>query len=237
MRKETPRKAMNSLKVADSLFGDTPEDNARLAAAVADLCKHDRRFAAVVGRVGACELRMRTLHDPFNSLVRSIIYQQLSGRAAETIHNRLLAAITTGKKLTPQDALAASDETFRTAGVSAAKRLALRDLAARTLDGTVPTLARLKRMNDEEIVERLTQVRGIGRWTVEMLLMFRLGRPDVLPATDLAIRKGATLIDGCAAMLTPSEVLARGRVWQPFRTVASWYLYRLLDLPQTDGAE
>lgn len=217
-----------------SLFGGTPEDDHRLASAVKFLARRDANLAGFIKQVGKCELQTRALHNPFNSLARSIIYQQLSGRAAETIHNRLLAALTAPSKrktLTPRLVLDAPDEFIRGAGVSGAKAAALRDLAARTLDGTVPTLARLHRRSNEEIIERLTQVRGIGQWTVEMLLMFRMGRADVLPATDLAIRKGVALIDGREEMPSPKEVLARGEVWRPFRTVASWYLYRALDLP------
>jgi DNA-3-methyladenine glycosylase II len=218
----------------ESLFGDSPEDERRLAAAVKSLARRDANLAPFIKRVGKCELQMRALHNPFNSLARAIIYQQLSGRAAETIHTRLLAALTASSKrqsLTPKIVLDAPDELIRGAGVSGAKMAALRDLAARTLDGTVPTLARLNRMSDAEIIERLTQVRGIGQWTVEMLLMFHMGRTDVLPATDLAIRKGVALIDDLEAMPTPKEVLARGEVWRPFRSIASWYLYRALDIP------
>ncbi len=218
-----------------SLFDSTPEADARLAVAVAELCERDARLAVFINRVGACGLRTRSLHNPFNALVRSIIYQQLSGKAAGTIYQRTLAALTTRKTLTPQDVLDATDECVRGAGVSGAKCAALRDLAARTLDNTVPTLARLNRMDDAEIIERLTAVRGIGQWTVEMLLMFRMGRPDVLPATDLAIRKGVALIDALEAMPAPREVITRGEVWRPYRTIASWYLYRALDLPPTTG--
>lgn len=222
------------LAAEESLFGDSPEDKRRLAAAVRMLARRDPNLAAFIKRIGKCELHTRELHNPFNSLARSIIYQQLSGRAAETIHNRLVAALTASSKsktLTPKIVLDAPDESIRGAGVSGAKMAALRDLAAHTLTGTVPTLARLNRMSDAEIIERLTQVRGIGQWTVEMLLMFRMGRTDVLPATDLAIRKGVALIDGLTAMPPPKAVLARGEVWRPYRTVASWYLYRALDLP------
>lgn len=224
---------------ATSLFDATPEADVRLAAATEVLRERDPALRRFIDRVGRCELRTQALHDPFNALVRAIIYQQLSGRAAETIYRRTLAALTSNETpretLTPSDVLDADVTVLRAAGVSGNKAAALRDLAARAADGTVPTLERLAEMEDEEIVKRLTSVRGVGRWTVEMLLMFRLGRPDVLPATDLAIRKGAGLIDGLSEMPAPKQTLARGEVWRPFRTIASWYLYRSLDLPPEDG--
>ena len=213
-----------------SLLGGKSDNLERLKAAAA-LRQADPKLAAIIEQVGPCRLTIRKLHDPFNSLARSIIYQQLNGKAAAAIHARVVQTLTEKRKLIPQDVLAASDESLRAAGLSAAKTRALRDLAERTLDGTVPTLARLRRMNDEEIVERLTQVRGIGRWTVEMLLMFRLGRPDVLPTGDYAIRKGIARMDSSERLPTPSEVAARGEMWKPFRTIASWYLWRWLDLP------
>ena len=131
----------------------------------------------------------------------------------------------------PQNILDASDEKLRGAGLSRNKMMALKDLAAKTLDGTVLTLARLERMKDEEIIERLTQVRGIGRWTVEMLLMFRLGRPDVLPVGDYGVRKGFSIVYGTEGLPTPKELARYGERWRPYRTVASWYMWRALDLP------
>lgn len=223
-----------------SLFDATPEAGVRLRAAIEILRERDPALARFIDRIGACGLRTQELHDPFNALARAIIYQQLSGRAAETIYRRTLAALAghVGReRLLPADVIGARDETLRAAGVSGNKIAALRDLAARTLDNTIPPFERLHLMEDEEIVERLTTVRGIGRWTVEMLLMFRMGRPDVLPATDLAIRKGAALIDGSTEMPAPKQVIARGEIWRPFRTVASWYLYRSLDLPVDENAE
>jgi 3-methyladenine DNA glycosylase/8-oxoguanine DNA glycosylase len=148
--------------------------------AVRHLGSADATLANLIELAGPFTLQIRHLHNPFEALARNIIYQQLHGKAAAAIHGRVLALFGK-KKLHPQDVLSAPGEGLRGAGLSAAKLAALRDLSAKTLDGTVPTLARLRRMNDDEIVERLTAVRGIGRWTVEMLLMFRLGRPDVLP--------------------------------------------------------
>jgi DNA-3-methyladenine glycosylase II len=182
-------------------------------------------------------LRLDPSPSPFHSLVESILYQQLHAKAAATIHRRVREHF--GGDPTPQLLLEALDEVLRAAGVSGNKIRALRDLAARTLDGTVPTHLIIRRMTDEEIVERLTQVRGIGPWTAEMLLIFRLGRPDVLPATDYGVRKGFALTfqknpktRPLAADNLPSpEVLhKRGKRWAPFRSVASWYLWRACDL-------
>src|SRR3954469_11074827 len=155
--------------------------------AIEFLSAADPTLARLIERAGPFNMQIRRMHNPFEALARNIIYQQLHGNAAAAIHQRVLALF--GKKrLSPQDILDASEESLRRAGLSRAKLVALKDLAAKTLDGTVPTLARLRRMRDEEIIEHLTQVRGIGRWTAEMLLMSRLGRPDVLPTGDFAVR-------------------------------------------------
>ncbi|HYP53136.1 MAG TPA: hypothetical protein VEQ42_06325, partial [Pyrinomonadaceae bacterium] len=159
----------------------------------------------------------------------NIVYQQLHGTAAAAIHGRVLALF--GGRLRPEDVLGARDEVLRGAGLSGAKLAALRDLAAKTADGTVPTLARLRRMPDEEIIGRLTQVRGLGRWTAEMLLIFSLGRPDVLPVGDFAVRKGFALAWGLKESPKPKELTEYGERWRPYRSVASWYLWRAVELP------
>jgi DNA-3-methyladenine glycosylase II len=199
-------------------------------AAVRRLRSADATLARLMERAGPFTLQIRGLHDPFEALARNIVFQQLHGKAAAAIHARVVALFG-GGKLRPEDLLAASEEDLRGAGLSAAKLAALRDLAAKTLDGTVPTLARMRRMTDEEIVERLTRVRGIGRWTVEMLLMFRLGRPDVLPVGDFAVRKGFALAYGLDESPKPKELTAFGERWRPFRSVASWYMWRAVELP------
>jgi DNA-3-methyladenine glycosylase II len=200
------------------------------AEAVRHLRSADRVLAKLMERAGPFALKIRKLHDPFEALARNIVFQQLHGKAAEAIHARVVALFG-GGKLRPEDVLAARDEELRGAGLSAAKTAALRDLAAKTIDGTVPTLARMRRMTDEEIVERLTQVRGIGRWTVEMLLMFRLGRADVLPVGDFAVRKGFALAYGLAESPKPKELEEYGERWRPYRSVASWYMWRAVELP------
>jgi 3-methyladenine DNA glycosylase/8-oxoguanine DNA glycosylase len=199
------------------------------AEAVRQLRRADATLARLMKRAGPFALEIRRLQDPFEALARNIIYQQLNGKAAAAIHARVLALFG-GGGLRPAHLLAAPDEALRGAGLSAAKLVALRDLAAKTEDGTVPTLARLRRMPDEEIVERLTRVRGIGRWTVEMLLMFRLGRGDVLPVGDFAVRKGFALAYGLAESPKPRELAAYGERWRPYRSVASWYMWRAVEL-------
>ena len=145
--------------------------------AIAALSKADKQLAKLMRRVGPMTLEPKTMENTFQTLLRAIVYQQLSGKAAATIHGRAVAAFGVRKKITPERLLAAKDEELRAVGMSRAKAAAFKDLAAKTLDGTVPPVAKLKRLADDEIVERLTSVRGIGVWTVEMLLMFRLGRP------------------------------------------------------------
>lgn len=198
--------------------------------AIEYLSAADPTLAALIKLAGPFTMQIRSLHDPFEALARNIIYQQLHGKAAAAIHARVIALFGK-KKLSPQDILSAPEEELAGAGLSRAKLAAMKDLAARTLDGTVPTLARLRRMSDEEIVERLTKVRGIGRWTVEMLLMFRLGRPDVLPVGDYAVRKGFALAYGLSESPKPKELEEYGERWRPYRSVASWYMWRAVELP------
>lgn len=198
--------------------------------AVRCLSAADPTLARLMERAGPFIMQHRPMQRPFEALARNIIYQQLHGNAAAAIHARVLALF--GKnKLHPADILDAPEDALRGAGLSGAKLAALKDLAAKTLDGTVPTLARLRRMPDDEIVERLTAVRGIGRWTVEMLLMFGLGRPDVLPVGDYAVRKGFMLAYGLPEMPKPRELEREGERWRPYRTVASWYMWRAVELP------
>ena len=198
--------------------------------AVKYLASVDNTLGSLMERAGPFDLTIRQIHNPFEALARNIIYQQLHGNAAGAIHQRVLALFGK-KKLSPQDILEASEESLRGAGLSGAKLLALKDLAAKTLDGTVPTLARLRRLNDKEIIKKLIQVRGIGRWTVEMLLIFRLGRPNVLPVGDFAVRKGFSMIYGLKDLPKPKELIHYGERWRPFRSVASWYMWRVHDLP------
>jgi DNA-3-methyladenine glycosylase II len=197
-------------------------------------CRHlasvDPVMGELIARVGTFTMRPQPTRSLFQVLVRSIVYQQLTGKAAATILGRVIRLFAPKRFPTPRDLLEISPERLRAAGLSTAKTAALRDLAARALDGTVPSLPRVRRMSDEEIVEHLTAVRGIGRWTVEMLLIFKLGRPDVLPLGDLGVRKGFALTLGKRKLPEPSAMSRRGERWRPYRSVASWYLWRALEL-------
>ena len=166
---------------------------------------------------------------PFDALAESIAYQQLSGKAAATIFGRVRALYPKRKWLDPEQLLATPDETLRAAGLSRAKTAALKDLAAKTIDGTVPAGRALIHMSDDEIVTRLTAVRGIGRWTVEMLLLFDLGRPDVWPVDDYGVRKGFAKTFGRRKLPTPKQLMKFGEKWRPYRSVAAWYFWRALD--------
>ncbi|MFP5374908.1 MAG: DNA-3-methyladenine glycosylase family protein [Gammaproteobacteria bacterium] len=199
-------------------------------AAYAHLARRDRRLGAWMRKIGpiAPDPRWRRPFDPVDALARAILYQQLSGKAAATIVRRLEAAI--GSDRFHCDTLARIDDAgLRACGVSGNKTLALRDLAAREGRGEIPSLRRMSTMDADRIVAALVPVRGIGRWTVEMMLMFRLGRPDVLPVDDLGIRRGAQLVDRAEAMPAPRALAARGERWGPFRTYASLYLWRIAD--------
>ncbi len=207
------------------------------AEALKHLRARDPKLAALIDRTGPFSLRLDRSASPFESLLESILYQQLHGKAAATIHARVREYF--GGDPTPALLLSTPDKPLRAAGVSGNKIKALRDLAARSLDGTVPTHTAILKMSDAEIVERLTEVRGIGSWTVEMLLIFRLGRPDVLPATDYGVRKGYALTFlrvpksrplEAGDLPKPDVIFRRGLRWAPYRSVASWYLWRACDL-------
>jgi DNA-3-methyladenine glycosylase II len=200
-------------------------------AAVATLAGADPTLGRLIERAGPFTLTVRTMEDPFQALVRAIVNQQLSGHVAAAIHGRV-RALFPGEQVRPDLLLEQPEAALRAAGLSRAKTAAVRDLAARTLDGTVPPLDQLRLMDDAEIIDRLTQVRGIGPWTVEMLLLFRLGRPDVLPVTDLGVRKGFMQTYGLDDLPAPRALRAHGERWRPYRSVASWYLWRALDLSQ-----
>jgi DNA-3-methyladenine glycosylase II len=198
--------------------------------AVAAICKADRRLVRVVERAGPFTYRPQKMQSPFHALLRAIVFQQLAGKAAATIHGRVVDLFPGKRGLTAAALVAMPETKLRGAGLSQNKMLAVKDLAAKTLDGTVPTLTKLQKMEDHEIIERLTTVRGIGTWTVEMLLMFRLGRPDVLPVSDYGVRQGFMHVYRKKELPTPKELLAHGERWRPYRSVASWYMWRAVDL-------
>jgi DNA-3-methyladenine glycosylase II len=211
------------------------------AEAQAYLAARDPKLGALIERAGPFTMKLDPAPSPFESLLESILYQQLHGKAAATIHGRVREYFHGDP--TPELMLATPDEPLRAAGVSGNKIKAFKDLASKTLDGTVPSHAAIKKLSDAEIIERLTAVRGIGAWTVEMLLIFRLGRPDVFPVTDYGVRKGFALTfmkvprsRALAAVDLPKadRMLRRARKWSPFRSVASWYLWRACDLARPD---
>jgi DNA-3-methyladenine glycosylase II len=215
--------------------------------AVQALSDADPKLAKLIARAGPFTMKLASNQSPFEALLESIVYQQLHGKAAAAIHAKLIGSFHPvagiGLHPSPQHLLECPNEQLREAGLSHNKALAVRDLAARTLDGTVPNLARIRRMTDEAVIEHLTQVRGIGRWTVEMFLIFRLGRPDVLPTNDYGVRKGFALTFGKlkpadkvtpADLPKPAEMEKRAKKWHPWCSVASWYLWRACDLVNQD---
>jgi len=210
------------------------------AEAVSALAVADPRLGALMARIGVCGLLRRPAETPFETLLEAIVHQQLTGRAAGTILARVKALFPGGVPTAARlDSL--PDEDLRAAGLSRAKVASLKDLAARSLGGEIPPFASLESLDDEVIIDQLTMVRGVGRWTVEMLLIFRLGRLDVLPATDYGVRKGFALTfprrgasrrrkaESDIQLPSAAEVLARGERWRPYRSIAAWYLWRALD--------
>ncbi len=189
-------------------------------------------MAALIARSRPFEVKPNPALRPYDALAESIAYQQLSGKAAATIFGRVRALYPKRKWFSPELVIATPDETFRGAGLSRSKTIAIKDLAAKTLDGTVPTRAALDRMSDEEIITRLTTVRGIGSWTVEMLLLFDLGRLDVWPIHDYGVQKGYARTFGKKKLPKPKELLALGERWRPYRSVAAWYFWRALEVPE-----
>lgn len=204
------------------------------AVALRHLAATDPRFAALIARSNRYNLKPVTGLRPFDALAESIVYQQLSGKAAATIFSRVRALYPGKKHLDPRLVLATPDEKLRGAGLSRSKTAALKDLAAKTLDGTVPMPRALAKMSDEEIITRLIAVRGVGRWTAEMLLLFELARPDVWPVHDYGVRKGFAKTFGRRKLPTPKQLTKLGEKWRPYRSVAAWYFWRALDKPEKD---
>lgn len=198
-------------------------------AAMRHLAEADDRLAALIEAAGPFTVRPEGDLDPFAYLLRSIVFQQLNGTAAATIHGRVLDLFG-GRVPTPEELLATDAATLRTAGLSGGKSASAHDLARHAASGELPTADELRTASDLELVDRLTVVRGIGPWTVHMLLMFRLGRPDVLPTGDFGVREGYRMLHGHAAQPTPVAFRAATEHWRPYRTVASWYMWRCVDL-------
>jgi DNA-3-methyladenine glycosylase II len=196
------------------------------------ICK---RFARVVPKHEPYPTTFEKKKDPYRALVRSVVYQQLSGKAAGTIHGRVLALYPGKDHPEPEDILSTPVELLRGAGLSRQKIAAIQDVSQKRIDGIIPEARKLARLSDDEIIERLTQARGVGRWTVEMYLMFTLGRPDVLPIDDLGVRKGAEKL--YRREFTPKTLGAYGQRWAPYRSAAAWHLWRFIDTQTPDQSK
>ncbi len=197
-----------------------------LAEATRHLAAKDEKLAELIANTVPFQLYADHLDSPYEVLLKAIAYQSISGKAAATILGRVKALSGNGRAPSPEQMLKLRKPALRKAGLSGAKILAMKDLARKTIEGVVPTLEEAQQLSDEELVKRLVSVCGIGAWTVEMFLIFRLGRPDVLPIHDLGVRKGWSITYGKKHMPTPKELLAFGERWRPYRTVASWYMWR-----------
>jgi DNA-3-methyladenine glycosylase II len=197
-----------------------------LAEATKHLAERDECLKRLIGETLPFQIDVADAQSPYEALLESIAYQSISGKAAATIFGRVKALSASGRAPTPQEMLKLRKPVLRKAGLSGAKILAMKDLAQKTIEGIVPSFEEAQKLTDEELVERFVSVRGIGAWTVEMFLIFRLGRPDVLPVHDLGVKKGWAITYGKKHMPKPKELLAFGERWRPYRTVASWYMWR-----------
>jgi DNA-3-methyladenine glycosylase II len=193
------------------------------------LSQTDKRLARLIEKTGAFRFTLDECDSVYESLLEAITHQSISGKAARTIFERIKALGSNGVCPTPQEILSVPSQKLREAGLSKAKAASMKDLAQKTIDGVVPTLEEAGKLSDEELVKRLDSVRGIGAWTVEMFLIFRLGRPDVLPIHDYGVQKGFALTYGKRAIPKPRELAAFGERWRPYRTVASWYMWRAIE--------
>ena len=190
------------------------------------LSQADKRLGRLIADIGEFPFKLDECDSVYESLLEAIAYQSISSKAAATIFARIKALGANGQCPTPEEILSAPAQTLREAGLSFAKVAAMKDLAQKTIDGVVPSLEAAQKMSDEELVERLISVRGIGAWTVEMFLIFRLGRPDILPIHDYGVQKGFAILYRKKAIPKPRELAAFGERWRPYRTVASWYMWR-----------
>ena len=205
------------------------------AEAHSHLSRADKRLAALIERVGEFQFKLDECESVYESLLEAIMHQSIAGKAARAIFARIQALGSNGNCPTPEELLRVSTRTLRKVGLSRAKVAAVRDLAQKTIEGVVPTLAQAEKMTDQELVERLISVRGIGAWTVEMFLIFRLGRPDVLPIHDYGVQKGWAITYRKKSIPKPKDLLKFGERWRPYRTVASWYMWRAVHLAGKDA--
>jgi 3-methyladenine DNA glycosylase/8-oxoguanine DNA glycosylase len=200
-----------------------------LRLAMDTLAAKDPKLAPLIKETGEFRIETDGSESPYEVLLEAIAYQSISGKAAATIFGRVKALGSNSRPPSPGEILRLRKPVLRKAGLSGAKVLAMKDLAKKTIEGIVPSLEEANRLSDEELVKRLVSVRGIGAWTVEMFLIFRLGRPDVLPIHDLGVKKGWSVAYGKKHMPKPKELLAFGERWRPYRTVASWYMWRAFE--------
>jgi 3-methyladenine DNA glycosylase/8-oxoguanine DNA glycosylase len=198
--------------------------------AIQHLRRADPILARLIDSAAPCLLQPDHEQSPFEALVEAVCHQQLTGKAAQTILGRVKALHPKQPFPTPEDFLATADEQLRAAGLSRAKVASLKDISAKTLEGIVPTTEEILKLEDAEIIERLTVIRGVGRWTVEMLLIFKLGRLDVLPVDDYGVRKGFMLAYRKRGLPKPAVLLKHGERWRPYRSIGSWYMWRALEL-------
>lgn len=205
------------------------------AAALKHIASADPVMRQIIREIGPCTLAPETRRPPFQSLVQAVAHQQLNGTVANTILTRFKKLFPSHRFPKPDDLKAVTDKQIRACGFSRAKILSIRDIAAKTLSGIVPDSQHIARLSDDEIVERLTEVRGVGRWTVEMLLIFQLGRPDVLPADDFGVRTGFRHAYRKRDLPIVKDLLAHGELWRPHRTTAAWYLWRVADRAKKTG--
>ena len=214
-----------------AMTSNTPPSNLSfdLAEAVRHLSERDEQLQSLIAELNPFAIDVADAQSPYEVLLESIVYQSISGKAAATIFARIAALGENGRPPTPQAMLKISARKLRKAGLSGAKVLAMKDLAKKAIEGVVPTHDEALKLTDDELVERLISVRGIGAWTVEMFLIFRLGRPDVLPIHDLGVKKGWSVAYRKKHMPKPQELLRFGERWRPYRTVASWYMWRAFE--------
>jgi len=204
----------------------TPTPSFDLAEAMESLAERDEKLKLLIAETQPFQMDDDELVTPYEALLEAITHQSISGKAAATIFGRIRALGKNGRPPTAEEMMKIRKPVLRRAGLSGAKAAAAKDLAAKTLSGVVPSLEEAHKLSDEELVKRLTSVRGIGTWTVEMFLIFRLGRPDVLPIHDLGVQKGWSITYGKKHKPKPKELLAFGERWRPYRTIASWYMWR-----------
>ncbi len=199
-----------------------------MSEALKHLAKADKKLGAFIKKHGVIKLTKPEFAEPYEALISAVAHQQLHGKAAITILNRL-RALDSGNIPAPASLLALSDEAIRACGFSGAKMRALRDIAARAADGTIPSAARAKRLSDEELIKRLTIIRGVGQWTVEMLLIFTLRRADIFPVDDFGVREGFRVLHGLPAQPKPKPFAEMGKIYAPYRSLAALYFWRAAD--------